>query len=189
MKQSWARLIRAYSRPFALCSFAPRRCALCVMPCSHVCTFCVCHVRAFFVLSYLLPNFIWLYPKPLSIIDVFCRLSKYCCLVWGGAGFELHFLGGVNIFIICMKSLLSSSALSVCRTDSSREVNECHCISEEELFHAITLKVHERTEWKEWGRERKRAWERIITTLQQVYPIVFENLSLWQVPFVKGVDR
>jgi len=45
-----------------------------------------------------------------------------------------------------MKSLLSPSALSVCGTDSSREVNEYHCISEEELFHAITLKAYERTE-------------------------------------------
>lgn len=52
----------------------------------------------------------------------------------------------VCILIICMKSLLSPSASGICGTDSSGEVNECHCISEKELFHAITLKVYERTE-------------------------------------------
>jgi len=58
----------------------------------------------------------------------------------------MDFFWLANILIICMKSLLSPSALSVCGTDSSREVNEYHCISEEELFHAITLKAYERTE-------------------------------------------
>lgn len=59
--------------------------------------------------------------------------------------FGLH-LVCVCILIICMKSLLSPSASGICGTDSSGEVNECHCISEKELFHAITLKVYERTE-------------------------------------------
>lgn len=62
---------------------------------------------------------------------------------WFGVG---DFFLGRNILIICMKSLVSSSALGISGTDSSREVNECHCISEKELFHAITLKVHERTD-------------------------------------------
>lgn len=94
----------------------------------------------------------------------------YCCFIWGQGFFCVcvlvvlvlffawdFFVGffcglvwfcfaGVTILIICMKFLFSPSALSVCGTDSSREVNECYCISEEELFHAITLKVHERTE-------------------------------------------
>lgn len=65
--------------------------------CSRVCALCVCHVCAFFPLSYLLPNFIWLHPKPLSIIDVFCRLSKYCCLVWDG-GFLSCIFWGMWIF-------------------------------------------------------------------------------------------
>lgn len=108
------------------------------------------YLCVFLLFSYLLPNFIWLDPKPLSVTNSFCRLAEHFCLVWGRG-----FFFGRNILIICMKSLVSSSALGISGTDSSREVNECHCISEKELFHAITLKVHERTDWKEWGKERE----------------------------------
>lgn len=75
------RLISAYSKSLALCSFAPCRSfvrcpvvmSLRLYPC------------AFFLLSYAPPNFIWLDPRPLSVTNAFCicRLSKYCCLVWG----------------------------------------------------------------------------------------------------------
>lgn len=65
----------------------------------------------------------------------------------------------VNILITYMESFLSAPAFGVCGTDSSREVNECHCISEEELFHAITLKVYERIEWKEWEKEKEHERE------------------------------
>lgn len=66
----------------------------------------------------------------------------------------------MNIFITCVKSLLSLSVLTVRGTDSSREVNECCCISEEELFHAITLKVHgERSERNDGGKEKEHESE------------------------------
>lgn len=171
-----ARLVSAYSRPFHCVPL-------------HQTEMSWSHLHAFLSLC-VPPPFV---PLPISsdCIPSLC-LSLILSVGWLNISAWLEveaFFGRGNILIICMKSLVSSSALGICGTDSSREVNECHCISEEELFHAITLKVQERTDWKEWRRERKRAWERIITTLRQVYPIVFENLSLWQVPFVKGVDR
>lgn len=72
----------------------------------------------------------------------------------------------------------SASAFGVCGTDSSREVNECHCISEQELFHAITLKVYERIEWKERERERKRAWENDHNTSTGLPYCVWKSITL-----------
>lgn len=155
---------------------------LCEMPCSHVSAFVsMCILPPFIPTSQF---HLTLDPKLLSVTNAFCicRLlllhlgsGFFLCVCVGCFGFVfclgffcgvflwfglvLFCFAGVTILIICMKFLFSPSALSVCGTDSSREVNECYCISEEELFHAITLKVHERTEWKEWGREREHERE------------------------------
>lgn len=101
------RLISAYSRPFALCSSTPRSYVLCVMP--HVCVFISVCV---FPPLYTIPNFIWLNPKPLSITNAFCRLSKYCCLVWGEGflgcifwGLWIFWLSAWNPFFLLLHSV------------------------------------------------------------------------------------
>lgn len=108
------------------------------MSCSHVHTFISLYSSSFHTGFPVSSD--WILSLCLSLI---LSVGWLNISAWFGVG---DFFLGRNILIICMKSLVSSSALGISGTDSSREVNECHCISEKELFHAITLKVHERTD-------------------------------------------
>lgn len=205
------RLISAYSKSLALCSFAPCRSfvrcpvvmSLHLYPC------------AFFLLSYPLPSFTWLWILSfcpslmlsvsvgyLSIAAWFGVRVFFVCVCWL---FWFCFLLGIflwGFFVVWFGFVL------FCGCDYFDYLHEIPLLSfctqrmwnwqlqggEWMLLHfrgRIISCNYPKSTWEnrvKGMRERKRAWKRIITTLRQVYPIVFENLSLWQVSFVKGID-